>query len=155
MYFKKQPYSYLTVLLIALLITGMLLTGCGGGIELLDDSDRVSITEDGQYITPEEVAEYLHVYGYLPDNFITKDEAKALGWDSQKGNLDEVAPGMSIGGDRFGNREGVLPKEKGRQYYECDVNYEGGYRGGERLVYSNDGLIYYTSDHYTTFEQIY
>lgn len=155
MYFKKQPYSYLTVLLIAFLITGLLLTGCGGGIELLDDSDRASITEDGQYTTPEEVAEYLHVYGYLPDNFITKDEAKALGWDSQKGNLDEVAPGMSIGGDRFGNREGTLPKGEQRKYYECDVNYEGGYRGGERLVYSDDGLIYYTADHYTTFEQIY
>jgi guanyl-specific ribonuclease Sa len=66
-----------------------------------------------------------------------------------------VAPGMSIGGDTFGNREGILPKEKGRKYYECDVNYEGGYRGGERIVYSNDGLIFYTEDHYKSFEQLY
>jgi hypothetical protein len=87
--------------------------------------------------------------------FFTKKEARDLGWDSQDGNLDDVAPGMSIGGDTFGNREGILPKEKGRKYYECDVNYEGGYRGGERIVYSNDGLIFYTEDHYKSFEQLY
>jgi len=69
--------------------------------------------------------------------------------------LDEVAPGMSIGGDTFGNREGLLPKADGRKYYECDVNYEGGYRNGERIVYSNDGLIFYTDDHYESFEQLY
>ena len=78
-----------------------------------------------------------------------------MGWDSQSGNLDEVAPGMSIGGDIFGNLEKLLPEEKGRKYYECDVNYEGGYRNGERIIYSNDGLIYYTDDHYKSFEQLY
>ena len=78
-----------------------------------------------------------------------------MGWDSQSGNLDEVAPGMSIGGDIFGNREKLLTEEKGRKYYECDVNYEGGYRNGERIIYSNDGLIYYTDDHYKSFEQLY
>ena len=78
-----------------------------------------------------------------------------MGWDSQSGNLDEVAPGMSIGGDIFGNREKLLPEEKGRKYYGCDVNYEGGYRNGERIIYSNDGLIYYTDDHYKSFEQLY
>lgn len=62
---------------------------------------------------------------------------------------------MSIGGNKFGNREGLLPKEKGRTYYECDVNYESGYRGEERIVYSNDGLIYYTGDHYESFELLY
>ena len=62
---------------------------------------------------------------------------------------------MSIGGDKFGNREGLLPKEDGRQYYECDVNYQGGYRGAERIVFSNDGLIFYTDDHYNSFTQLY
>ena len=77
------------------------------------------------------------------------------GWDSKEGNLWDVAYGKSIGGSRFGNYEGQLPSQKGRTYYECDIDYEGGYRGPERLIYSNDGLIFYTSDHYQTFEQLY
>ena len=127
-----------------------LLCGCGA-----DDAERTTLAEDGSYTSPDDVAEYLHFYGHLPDNFITKNEARDLGWDSQAGNLDEVAPGMSIGGDTFGNREGLLPKADGRKYYECDVNYEGGYRGEERIVYSSDGLIFYTDDHYESFEQLY
>lgn len=111
--------------------------------------------EDGAYISKDEVASYLHIYGRLPDNYITKKEAQELGWDSKKGNLDEVAPGMSIGGSYFGNYEGLLPKKKGRKYYECDLEYGGGYRGAKRLIYSNDGLIFYTEDHYKTFEQLY
>ena len=102
----------------------------------------------------EEVAVYLATYDDLPHNFITKKEAGNKGWDNRKGNLDEVAPGCSIGGDRFGNYEGQLPDKKGRKWTECDINYLGGYRGGERIVFSNDGLIYYTDDHYATFTQI-
>ena len=111
--------------------------------------------EDAWCYSKEDVALYLHTYGHLPDNFITKDEAFDLGWDSREGNLWDVADGMVIGGDRFGNYEEQLPKERGRTYYECDVNYDGGYRGGERIVFSSDGLIYYTADHYKTFEQLY
>ena len=107
------------------------------------------------YTTPEDVAEYLYLYNELPPNFLTKNEAQNLGWDSSRGNLWEVADGMSIGGDRFGNREGLLPAARGRTWYECDVNYTGGYRGGERIVWSSDGLIYYTNDHYQTFTQLY
>lgn len=118
-------------------------------------AEKPSIEKDGSYTTPEDVAEYIHTFGTLPDNFITKDEAKELGWDNKKGNLWDVAEGKSIGGDRFGNYEGLLPKAKGRKYTECDVNYEGGYRGGERIIFSNDGLIYYTDDHYQTFTQLY
>lgn len=123
--------------------------------------DGVAITEDlmveygYDYSTPEEVALYLYVFVELPPNFITKDEARDLGWVSSKGNLWDVAGEMSIGGDEFGNREGILPKEKGRTYYECDVNYYGGFRGSERIVFSDDGLIYYTADHYETFDQLY
>lgn len=104
------------------------------------------------YTAPEDVAEYLHIYGELPENFITKKEAKKLGWESSEGNLWEVAPGMSIGGDYFGNYEGILPDG---DYRECDVNFDGGYRGAERIIYGEDGSIYYTDDHYKTFTQLY
>lgn len=119
------------------------------------ETAKPSVEKDGSYTTPEDVAEYIHTFGTLPDNFITKAEAKELGWDNKKGNLWDVAEGKSIGGDYFGNYEGLLPKAKGRKYTECDVNYEGGYRGGERIIFSNDGLIYYTDDHYQTFTQLY
>jgi ribonuclease T1 len=79
----------------------------------------------------------------------------ALGWDSDQGNLWEVTDQLSIGGDVFGNREGLLPKAAGRIWYECDVNYQGGFRGAERILYSNDGLIYYSDDHYQTFSKLY
>ena len=115
------------------------------------------ISEDGSYTDKESVALYLHTYGHLPSNYITKEEARDAGWDSQKGNLSKVCPGMSIGGDYFGNYEGMLPKKKGRKYYECDIDYnpKKGSRGAKRIIYSNDGLIYYTKDHYESFELLY
>ena len=121
--------------------------------ENISYTDVYTIDEDGWYSAPDEVALYIHTYGELPDNFITKKEAQKLGWDNKKGNLWEVAEGMSIGGDYFGNQEGLLPEED--KYTECDVNYNGGYRGSERIVFSDDGDIYYTGDHYETFEQLY
>lgn len=124
------------------------------GVEL-DQGESDGIVEEGYYTSKEDVALYIYKFGTLPSNFITKKEAMDLGWDSKKGNLWEVSDKKSIGGDRFGNREGLLQTLKGRQYYECDINYEGGFRGPERLVYSNDGLIYYTGDHYKTFKLLY
>lgn len=120
-----------------------------------EDPDVSAIEEDGSYTTRDEVALYLHTYGRLPDNYITKKDAENLGWDSKKGNLWDVAPGKSIGGSYFGNYEKQLPEKKGRKYYECDINYEGKYRGAERIIYSDDGLVFYTGDHYETFEQLY
>lgn len=114
-----------------------------------------TLDPDGYYSSEEEVALYLDTYGELPYNYITKEEARELGWVASEGNLWEVTDEYLIGGDRFGNREGLLPEESGRQYFEADVNYEGGYRGPERLVYSNDGLIYYTDDHYDSFTLLY
>ena len=108
--------------------------------------------EDAPYSSPEDVAAYLHRYGRLPSNYITKAEAQALGWDSRSGNLWEAAPGKSIGGDRFGNYEGLLPPGS---YRECDVNYTGGFRGAERLIYGSDGSIWYTADHYNSFTRLY
>ena len=98
---------------------------------------------------------YIHTYGKLPLNYITKAKAQEMGWDPEKGNLSDVLPGMSIGGSAFGNYEGNLPRATGRRYFECDIDYEGGYRGAKRLIYSNDGLVFYTEDHYKTFEQLY
>ena len=114
-----------------------------------------TINADGCYTDRDNVALYIHTFKHLPQNYITKKEAEALGWISQKGNLRDVAPDKSIGGDKFNNFEGLLPKQKGRQYYECDIDYEGGRRNAKRIVYSNDGLIYYTKDHYNSFEKLY
>jgi len=107
---------------------------------------------DGSYTSAEDVSAYLITYGVLPQNFITKKEAKALGWPG--GNLEPYAPGKCIGGDRFGNYEGLLPED--RDYRECDIDTLGAKnRGAKRLVFSDDGLIYYTEDHYETFELLY
>lgn len=123
--------------------------------ENVDEKLEVQIDEDGYYTSKEDVSLYIHIYNKLPKNYITKKEARDLGWEASKGNLWDVTDKKSIGGDKFGNREGKLPEKEGRQYYECDINYEGGHRGAERLVYSNDGLIYYTEDHYDSFELLY
>ncbi|MCI8662753.1 MAG: ribonuclease [Hungatella sp.] len=120
-----------------------------------DTKPQLSVEESGLYSSKDEVALYIHLYGHLPDNYITKKEAENLGWNSKEGNLWQVAPDMSIGGSRFGNYEGALPDKKGRKYYECDIDFDGGYRGAKRIIYSDDGLIFYTEDHYKTFEQLY
>ena len=117
------------------------------------EAEGLTIDEEGWYYSAFDVSLYLYTYGHLPDNYITKDEARELGWEG--GSVEEFAPDMAIGGDKFGNREGLLPKKNGRQWYECDVNYYGGYRGSERILYSNDGLIFYTDDHYESFTQLY
>jgi guanyl-specific ribonuclease Sa len=109
---------------------------------------------DGSYTTKEDVALYIYLYGKLPQNFMTKQEARDLGWEG--GGLERYAPGMCIGGDRFGNYEGILPSAPGRKWTECDIDTLGAKsRGAKRIVFSNDGLIYYTDDHYETFELLY
>ena len=117
-----------------------LLTSC----TLIDENNDT-------YTTKEEVASYLRSHGELPSNYITKQEARDLGWIESKGNLWEVTDQKSIGGDRFGNFEGLLPKKEGRIYFEADIDYQGGYRNAKRLVFSSDGLIFYTDDHYESF----
>lgn len=111
-----------------------------------------AIDENGSYTSKDDVALYIHTYGHLPHNFITKNEARELGWEG--GSVEDYAPGCSIGGDRFGNYEGVLPE--GKKYTECDIDTLGkSSRGAKRIVFSNDGCIYYTDDHYETFELLY
>lgn len=112
------------------------------------------IDRNGTYTTKEDVALYIYTYGELPQNFITKKEAQALGWEG--GSLEPYAPGCCIGGSYFGNYEGNLPEKEGREYIECDIDTLGQKsRGAKRIVFSNDGLIYYTEDHYNTFELLY
>lgn len=112
------------------------------------------IAEDGSYTSKEDVALYLETYDKLPGNFITKKEAQALGWEG--GSLEPYAPGKCIGGDKFGNYEKLLPEADGRTYKECDIDTLGAKsRGAKRIVYSSDGLIYYTEDHYASFELLY
>lgn len=151
MAFTKKLLALLMIVVMAIgTLTACVPSDSGSG----STASTAAIAEDGSYTSKEDVALYLHTYGHLPDNYITKDEARALGWQS-KGTLDEVAPGKSIGGDYFGNYEGILPDEPGREYHECDIDYVSGNRNAKRIVYSNDGNIYYTEDHYNTFEHLY
>ena len=155
---KNRLIRALSLLLVAVL----LFTGCAPLAQAAKnkptastEATKAEITEEGEYTSKDEVAEYIYLYGHLPPNYITKSEAQDLGWMASKGNLWKVAPGKSIGGDRFGNREGLLPTAKGRKYYECDIDFDGKYRNAKRIVFSNDGLVYYTEDHYETFELLY
>ena len=119
-----------------------------------EGEEAQTLPEDGTYTTKEDVALYIHLYGHLPDNFLTKKEAEKLGWPG--GSLEPYAPGMCSGGSRFGNYEGLLPEAEGRTYTECDIDTLGAEkRGAKRIVFSNDGLIYYTEDHYKSFELLY
>lgn len=158
---KKLPVWLSALLLIALVLLNtlggeapeapeLMDTGTQSLIAATEAADEGTLPEDGWFYSAELVSQYLQTYGKLPENFITKDEARKLGWEG--GSVEEFAPGCAIGGDKFGNREGLLPKADGRQYYECDIDTDGkDSRGAKRIVYSNDGLIYYTDDHYESF----
>ena len=128
----------------------------GGGAEKnVAAAPSVNVVKEGVYTSKDEVAAYIYRFGGLPQNFITKKEALALGWDAKSGNLWQVTDKKSIGGDRFSNREKRLPEASGRKWFECDIGYGGGRRGAQRIVFSNDGLIYYTPDHYENFYLLY
>ncbi|GHT18727.1 hypothetical protein FACS189429_5640 [Bacteroidia bacterium] len=99
------------------------------------------------------VVAFVKKNGHLPECYISKNEARNLGWEASAGNLCDVLPGRAIGGDYFSNREKSLPAKNGRKYFEADVNYRCGNRGADRLVFSNDGLVFITHNHYKTFEQ--
>ena len=122
--------------------------------EVKEEKESGIIDKDGTYDSKEEVAMYIQLYKKLPSNYITKSKAQSLGWSG--GSLEEYAPGKCIGGGKFGNYEGKLPKKSGRTYTECDIDTLGkDSRGPKRIVFSNDGLIYYTEDHYKTFTLLY
>ena len=97
---------------------------------------------------------YLSLYGCLPKNYVTRENAEAAGWKRLRGNLAEVLPGKLIGGNAYKNRDHRLPEALGRIWYEADFDYTGGYRNDCRLMFSNDGLLFVTYDHYATFYEI-
>ena len=180
-----RRFTRLTGALLALLLVFSVLSGCGGAAPDVpsctaapaadavpaadapsdaeadavspgesDKSSPAALDEGGEYTSAEDVALYLHLYAHLPQNFITKKDARALGWNG--GGLEDYADGKCIGGDRFGNYEGLLPDAPGREYHECDIDtLHAASRGAKRIVYSNDGLIYYTEDHYESFILLY
>ena len=118
------------------------------------DAEAAALDEHGTYDSKDDVALFIHTYGHLPDNYITKQQAEDAGWSG--GSVEKYCPGKCIGGSRFGNFEGLLPDKDGRTWTECDINTLGASsRGAERIVFSNDGLIYYTPDHYESFELLY
>lgn len=152
--------------ILALLLALLLLAGCAersgaagttptarttASTETAPEASAPDLDANGEYTSKEDVALYLHIYGQLPSNFITKKQAQKLGWEG--GDLWRYAEGKSIGGDRFGNYEGLLPED--RDYKECDIDYHGGKRNAKRIVFSEDGFIYYTDDHYESFTQLY
>lgn len=147
---KKQNMKHKLLSLLGLLV----FAGLFIGYELYFNQPK-DLDKSGSYTSKEAVSLYLVTYETLPDNYITKSEAMKLGWKSSEGNLWDVTDQKSIGGDVFRNREKALPLKEGRTYYEADIDYEGGYRNEKRIVYSDDGLIYYTHDHYKNFELLY
>ena len=103
----------------------------------------------------QKLADYIFEHGELPENFITKKEAQARGWQDQYRYVGDIEPGLCIGGDYFGNYERKLPVVKGRKYYEADCFYQGGPRNEYRIIYSTDGHVWFTGDHYETFVELF
>ena len=122
--------------------------------ETIPQVTEAVIDEYGWYYSAEEVSLYLFTYGCLPENYITKREARSLGWEG--GSVEYYADGCAIGGDRFYNYDGQLPGGRDTVYYECDIDTDGyRSRGAKRLVFDLEGNIYYTEDHYATFVCLY
>ncbi|MBR1669378.1 MAG: ribonuclease [Butyrivibrio sp.] len=159
---KRRLFDkFIALLLVMVLVLGVVACGkddaedtavSAAGTEEETDGEEPLIDAYGVYTSKEDVALYIHTYGELPMNFMTKKEAKKLGWSG--GSLEDYAPGMCIGGDYFGNYEELLPTDT--EYRECDIDTLGKKkRGGKRIIYSDDGYIYYTGDHYESFELMY
>ncbi len=153
------------ILALLLALLTLALTACGSAVDeaaaVLDQvQDERTLPKDdrlpeyGQYYYDvTNVVLYLEAYGELPPNYITKHEARALGWEG--GSVERYKQGAAIGGDTFGNREDKLPEAPGRHYTECDIDTYGyGSRGSRRLIFSDDGLYFYTTDHYDTFREV-
>lgn len=146
----RKKFILIFAIIIALLTLGSVSAGLFDFLGF--GNDNVSVVEDGEYISVDEVSNYIKEFHKLPSNFITKKEARALGWHG--GPLKEYAPGKSIGGDTFTNRQHILP-DSDDKYIECDINANGTSRGSERIVYNSGNFkVYYTPDHYDSFVEV-
>ncbi len=150
--------SFLKKLLSAIFSIIIIFAALWAKAYFLDDPQKQqqieTIEEDQYYYDKDNVALYLHTYNHLPYNYITKQEAKQAGWEG--GSVEVYLPDKAIGGDEFSNYEQLLPIAEGRIYYECDIDTHGkDSRGAKRIIFSNDGLIYYTDDHYESFQLLY
>lgn len=158
---KKTSFIIIVLLLIiiGLLAYSIFIKSDKNTSEPTDNNKELTISEQVQSLEIDEltsekvVVPYVKKHNQLPDYYITKKEAREGGWIPAEGNLCDVLPGKAIGGDRFSNREKRLPNKKGRTWREADLNYNCGRRNADRLLFSNDGLIYVTYDHYKTFEE--
>jgi guanyl-specific ribonuclease Sa len=151
---NKQLLSIISVVIIVLLgvLFGFNSFDNSSNVTDISNDTQLNITEDGEYVSVDEVAAYIKQYHKLPSNYITKKEAQALGW--RGGPLKSYAPGKSIGGDVFTNRQGILPHSE-KKYIECDIDANGTSRGAKRIVYSTENYkVYYTDDHYNTFKEV-
>lgn len=156
---NHKPRGSFLALMVWLALVALLLAGCAGkpapagppgGVPTAASKQAAIAAPTATPGDRDTVAAYIAQHGALPDYYITKQQARALGWTG--GSVEPYAPGKLIGGDRFGNMEGLLPKKRGRAYTECDINTWGkSSRGAERIVFSSDGLIYYTDNHYESF----
>lgn len=148
----NKKITLIIALIIVLFTIGAVSAGFFDFLKSGDDTSEVNVVEDGEYCTVEEVSAYIKKFHKLPSNYITKSEARSLGWEG--GPLKKYAPGKSIGGDVFTNRQHILP-DSDYKYIECDINANGTSRGAERIVYNTgDFKVYYTSDHYKTFTEV-
>lgn len=156
MFYSKISKKYCVLLALSLsILFGNLLTSA---FAVETGNSATALTQGatldksiGQLTHEQDVVLYLQQYKRLPDFYVTKQQAIAQGWDSHEGNLCQAVPGHAIGGDIFSNRGKQLPDKAGRVWHEADINYDCGYRGVERVLYSDDGLIYVTHDHYKSF----
>ena len=119
--------------------------------EAVSQSSAGAVAKGESYLGKDDVAEYIRRFSELPPNYLTTEQAEALGWDGES-DLWAVQDGAAIGGDPYENLAGLLPDGDWKQ---CDVNYAGGRRGSERLVYAADGAVYYSPDVFGTFEELY
>ena len=158
---NRNKLIRLFVLLLAVIL---LMSGCTASASGKNKKNKATPTPTlvpeatvtpGPMDAAQELADYIFEHGELPENYIRKQEAERLGWDNRYNYVSDVAPGKSIGGDYFGNYERQLPVVKGRKYYEADCFYNGGKRNAFRIIFSNDGHVWYTEDHYNTFVELF
>jgi hypothetical protein len=157
--FMQLKSNHIIILLLVVIIGIMTYNSCSGkmqpNVPKIDSPNTANtnkINKDIDELTKEEVVvSYVEKNKKLPEYYITKKEAREKGWNASDGNLCDILPGRAIGGDIFSNREGKLPAQNGRTWYEADLNYNCGRRNADRILFSNDGMIFVTHDHYQNF----